>query len=167
MEINKSTSEYYLDAILGSSNNSSRPLQVENNIDGEDVLNPKDKTSISPEARQAADQMRSKSIAEQAGGNGQHGATPNEDPASAENEDETSLKSDQMGGSGASQSSPADKIAELKAKLEQLGSRLSQVMNSNSPDGVKEAQAAPIEAQMSEIAAQISELEAQVAKEKA
>ena len=166
MEINKSTSEYYLDAILGSSNNNSRALQVENNID-EDVLNPKDKTSISPEARQAADQMRSKSIAEQAGGNGQHGATPNEDPASAENEDETSLKSDQMGGSGASQSSPADKIAELKAKLEQLGSRLSQVMNSNSPDGVKEAQAAPIEAQMSEIAAQISELEAQVAKEKA
>lgn len=164
MEINKTTSEYYLDAILGSSNNGSRALQLDSNTD-EDILNPKDRTSISPEARQAADQMRSKSIAEQAGGNGRHGYSP-EDEAGAGEAEDNSLTSGQMGGSGVSQSSPADKIAELKAKLEQLGSRLSQVMNSSQPDGIKESQAAPIEAQMSEIASQISELEAQVAKEK-
>ncbi len=164
MEINRTASDYYLDAISASNNSDARAPKFDSST-GEDILNPKDITSISPEARQAADQMRSKSIAEQACGDGRH--SPKEDESSsAENEEDLSLTSGQMGGSGAAQSSPADKIAELKAKLEKLGARLSQVLNSNSPDGVKEAQAAPIEAQMSEIAAQISELEAQVAKEK-
>ena len=159
MEINKTTSEYYLDAIMGSSSDGARALQVETQTD-EDILNPKDKTSISPEAKEAASQMRTKSLAEQAGGNGQHGA-PSEEESSAGEDGDESLSSTGMGGGGANQSSSSDKVAELKAKLEQLGSRLSQILNSGHPDEAKEAQAAPISAQMSEISAQIAELEAE------
>ena len=143
MQINKIILDYYAAAAQAHNRNAiSHAVSPQAEEKRGDLLNPKDTVNFSAAAREAAANPAAVSATENNGNN------PFKEQGDSQNSN-----------ANAYTLSPETQSAEIKARISQLASNLSQVMSSALPENVKTARAGSLYGQISELSARLAQLQ--------